>query len=155
MAYRISRNIEASLIDFVTTELTNAGWTGIRTEKAFAEVYRGELPAICINVVSVDPTKLEIGSKTNLKYFQISIRIFATSDGQRLDLADFITDLLEDDVNYYAYTIINGVVSAKVLTGRIVTLDFITNEKELTNTEGLEREDRYRHLVSFNCYVAQ
>ena len=155
MAYRISRNIEASLIDWLTEELEDSGWTGIRIEKAFAEIYKGTLPAICINVLETRPEKLEVGSKTNLKYFTINIRIFANSDGLRLDLADFITDLLEDDINYYAYTITNGEVAQKDLSGRIVITRFFEDRKELINTSNLEKEDRYRHLLSFECIVAE
>jgi hypothetical protein len=153
--YRISRNIEASLIDWLTEELEDAGWTGIRTEKSFAEVYKGTLPCICINSLEIRPEKLEIGSKTNLKYFTITIKIFATSDGQRLDLSDFICDLLEDDVNYYSYTITNGAVSAKVLSGRIVLTRWFENRKELVNSENLTKEDRYRHLLQWEAIVAE
>jgi len=154
MAYRISRNIEASLIDFITSELTTDGWTGIRTEKSFAEVYKGTLPCIVVNALEIRPQKLEIGSKTNLKYFTVNIRIFATNDGQRLDLSDWLFDELENDINYYAYTITNGVVSAKVLTGRMVITRWFDNRKELINSEVLEKEDRYRHLLSFEVNVA-
>lgn len=153
--YRISRNIEASSIDWLTEELEDAGWTGIRTEKSFAQVYEGKLPCILINVASLDTTKLEIGSKTNLKYFEVSIRIFSTSDGQRLDLADFITDLLEDDVNYYAYTITGGEVSDKTLSGRIVVLNTLRNEKEIMNIELVGEKDKFRHIISFRCHVAE
>ena len=157
MPYRISRNLEASIIDKITADIAT-DWSSfnIRTVKSFTEVYQGTLPAICINVEAVDPIKLEIGSKTWLKYFDVSIRIFATTDGLRLDLADYFTDKLEDDINYYVYTIASGVVSSKVLTGKIVILPngILRNEKELTNTENLEKEDRYRHIITFRCYVA-
>jgi hypothetical protein len=152
--YRISRNIEASLIDRITTDLTTDGWVGIRIEKSFAEVYGGTLPCICINALEIRPELLEIGSKTNLKYFTVNIRIFATSDGQRLDLSDWLLDKLEDDTNYYIYTIVGGIVSTKVLTGRIVLTRWFENRKELINTEVLEKEDRYRHLLSFEAIVA-
>jgi hypothetical protein len=152
--YRISRSIEASLVDWLTEKLEDGGWTGIRVEKSFSQVSSGTLPCICINALEIRPEKLEIGSKTNLKYFTINIRIFATSDGNRLDLSDFVTDLLESDINYYTYTITNGIVTAKVLSGRIVVTRWFDDTKELTNTENLEKEDRYRHLLSFECYVA-
>jgi len=153
--YRISRNIEASLIDRITTDLAADGWSGLRIEKSFAEVYKGTLPCICINALEIRPEKLEIGNKRNLKYFTVNIRIFATSDGQRLDLSDWLLDKLEDDTDYYSYTITGGIVSAKVLTGRIVITNFFDDRKELVNTEILEKEDRYRHLLSFETIVAQ
>jgi hypothetical protein len=154
MAYRISRNIEASLIDTITANLITDSWTGIRVEKSFAAAYQGTLPCICVNVSELRPQRLEIGSKTNLKYFTVLIKIFATSDGQRLDLADWLFDELEDDFTYYTYTITNGVVSAKVSAGKIVVTKWFENKKELTNTENLIKADRYRHLLSFECNVA-
>jgi hypothetical protein len=72
-----------------------------------------------------------------------------------LDLSDWLLDLLEDDVNYYVYTIVNGTVSSKVLSGRIVITRIIEDRKELVNTEILEKEDRYRHLLSVECIVAE
>ena len=155
MAYRISRNIEASLIDRITTNLTTDGWKNIRIEKSFAEVYEGSLPCILINALEIRPEKLEIGSKTNLKYFTVNIKIFATSDGQRLDLSDWFLEKLEDDTDYYVYTITDGEVSSKVLTGKIILTNWFENRKELTNTEILEKEDRYRHLLSFEIIVAK
>jgi len=154
MAYRISRNLEASLIDWLTEELSDAGWTGIRVEKSFAEVYKGTLPCICINSQEIRPERLEIGNKRNLKYFTVTIKIFATSDGQRLDLSDFICDLLEDDVNYYSYTITNGEVAQKDLSGRIVLTRWFENRKELVNSENLVKEDKFRHLLQFETIVA-
>jgi len=155
MAYRISRNIEASLIDRITANLATDGWTNIRVEKSFAEVYTGTLPCIVINVLEIRPEHLEVGSKSYLKYFIVNIRIFSTSDGQRLDLSDWLLDKLEDDTDYYSYTITGGVVSLKTLTGRVVITRWLDNRKELTNTENLEKEDRYRHLLSFEAIVAE
>jgi len=154
MAYRVSRNIEASLIDRITEDLVTDGWSGIRVEKAFAEVYKGTLPCIVVNVLEIRPKKLEVGSKTNLKYFTVNIRFFATSDGSRLDLSDWMLDKLEDDTDYYTYTITNGEVTSKVLSGRIALTRWFENRKELTNTENLELADRYRHLLSFEVIVA-
>jgi hypothetical protein len=151
--YRISRNIEASLVDFITSALTTDSWTGIRVEKGFPQDYKKITPFIGVEVLDLNPEKLEIGSKTHIKYYNVKIRIFATNDGQRLDLADWLFDKLEDDVLYYAYTIANGVVSVKTLTGKITINGQIANGKELQNTENLEKEDKYRHLFSFECHV--
>jgi len=152
--YRQIRNCEASIIDWLTKELEDAGWSGIRIEKAFAEIYKGTLPAICVNLIETRPEKLEIGSKTNLKYYIISIRIFGTSDGIRCDLASFLTDLLENDIDYYEYVITNGQVSSKTLKGKIILTRWFENRKELVNTENLEREDKYRHLLQFEVIIA-
>lgn len=155
MAYRISRNLEASLIDKITSDLATDGWIGIRAVKAFSEVYAGALPCICVNVIEIRPEKLEIGSKTYIEYFNVKINIFASNDGQRLDLADWLFEKLEDDVDYYTYIITSGQVSSKILAGKIVITRWLGNRKELQNTEDLELEDKYRHLLSVECLVAR
>jgi hypothetical protein len=102
MAYRRSRNLEASLIDYVSAALTTDGWTGIRCEKSLAEVYDGKPPAILIYVQDTDTQKREVGGNIYLKFPTVYIRIFAKNDGQRLDLADWLLEKLE-----YLYLIIN------------------------------------------------
>jgi hypothetical protein len=138
----------------ITANLTTDGWTGITTSKGFPQDYKGKAPFIGVEALELTPKKLEIGSKTHLKYFTVKIRIIAKNDGQRLDLSDWLFEKLEDDINYYVYTITNGAVSAKVLTGRIVITRWNENRKELQNTENLESEDRYRQVFVFECIVA-
>jgi hypothetical protein len=154
MSYRISRNVEASIIDYITAELTTDGWIGVRVEKAFAEVYRSNLPCLCINVSTRPDKRREIGTNSLSKFVNIEIRIFATSDGQRLDLADWLLEKVMPGIAYYSYTITDGMVSEKTLTGRINILEIVANRKELVNLEGLSKEDRYRHLLSLRCRVA-
>jgi hypothetical protein len=158
MAYRRSRNLEASLIDYLSTALTMDGWTGIRCVKSLAQVYDGEVPAILIYVQDTDTQKREVGGNLYLKFPTVYIRIFADNDGQRLDLADWILEKLEvASLPYYQYTITNGVVSSKVLKGNIVIRSINRNEKELANTQPdtLDEEDRYRHLIELSCFIGE
>ena len=152
MAYRNYRNLESSLIDYIVAELVTDGWTGIRTTKSFSEVYKGTLPCICINEEDSDVKRREIGSNSYLEDILISIRIFATSDGQRLDLASWMLSKIMPGTDYYTYIITSG-VAAKTLAGKITILEIIDNRKELKNTENLDATDRYRHLLSFRCRV--
>ena len=153
MANRISRNIEMSLADRITTDLTASGWQGIGVVKSFKEVKGGTTPVICINVLELRPKLKEIGSKVHLKYFTINIRIFASSDGQRLDLSDWLFEKLEDDTIYYTYTMSGSTPVKGAAAGRICIENWFDNRKELTNTENLAEEDRYRHLLSFEVRV--
>ena len=156
--YRRSRNIESSLIDYLSTALTADGWSGIRTCKSLTQVYDGEVPAILIYVQDTDTQKREVGGNIYLKFPTVYIRIFAENDGQRLDLADWILEKLEVvSLPYYQYTITNGVVSAKVLKGNIVIRSINRNEKELANTQPdtLDEEDRYRHLIELSCFIGE
>ncbi len=154
MAYRLSRNCEASLIDKITADLATDGWSGIYIEKVFAEVYNGHYPAILVGVSDRPDIRKEVGSDSLSDYVNIEIRIFASDDGQRLDLADWILPKMMSGIPYYTYTITNGAVSSKVLAGRISVLELTINRKELRATENLVAEDRYRHLLSFRCRVS-
>ena len=154
MAYRNYRNLEANLIDKITADLLSDGWTGIRVEKAFSEVYKGTTPCICVSMEESDAISREIGSKSYLENILVSIRIFATSDGQRLDLASWMLSKIMPGIDYYTYIITNGVVSSKTLAGRVVILETTANRKELKNTDNLDVIDRYRHVLSFRCRVA-
>jgi hypothetical protein len=151
--YRNYRNLEATLIDYITAQLTADGWTGIRTEKSFAEVYKGTIPCICISMEESDALSREIGSKTYLENILVSIRIFATSDGQRLDLASWMLSKIMPGLDYYTYVITSG-VAAKTLAGRIIILETTANRKELKNTDNLDIIDRYRHILTFRCRIA-
>jgi len=154
MAYRLSRNIEKSIIDYITAELIADGWVGIRTEKVFAKVYKGTLPCILINVSSRPDMRRELGTSALSKFTNIEFRIFATTDGIRLDLADWLLEKVMPGVPYYEYIITGGIVSSKILKGRINILEIIQNRKELVNLEGLEPADKFRHLLSLRCRIA-
>ena len=157
--YRASRNLEASLIDYLVEELDNDGWEGIQCVKSLKRDKQGVIllkpPIILINVISNPRQKLEIGSGKFLTFPIVYIRIFATNDGQRLDLADWVLEKLEGDITYYSYMIDDGQVHTKHESGAISIINIARDEKELVNTnpESLEEEDRYRHLIEFSCYV--
>lgn len=152
-SYRLSRNTEACFVDYITAQLSTDGWSGIRIEKSFSEVYKGELPCICINSPDRPIKRREIGTNEIFKDITIEIRIFATSDGQRLDLADWVIEKVLPGIIYYQYVITNG-TAAKTAKGRINVNEVTDNRKELKNTENLDKEDRYRHLIAFTCRIA-
>jgi hypothetical protein len=154
--YRLKRNLESSLIDFFRDELTNDGWNGIAVEKNIKQE-EIKLPAIIVYASSVDNQKKEIGGSKYLRFPIITIRIFATSEGQRQDLSDWVLEKLEDDISYYAYVITNGAISSKTLSGNIVITKILRDSKDLENTnpESLELEDRYRHILTFSTFIGE
>jgi hypothetical protein len=151
--YRTYRNLEATLVDFITAQLIADGWSGIRVEKAFAEIYKGTLPAICVSMEESDAISREIGSKSYLENILVSIRIFSQNDGNRLDLASWMLSKIMPGLDYYTYVITSG-VAAKTLAGRIIILETTANRKELKNTDNLDIIDRYRHILTFRCRIA-
>jgi hypothetical protein len=154
--YRLSRNLESSLIEYFRTELFEDEWVGIDVQKSLRQD-KTKPPIILINVLEIDTQRKEIGSGTYLKFPIVNIRIYAENDGQRLDLADWVLEKLEDSMVYYEYDTYGKEISKKTDGGRIVVNKILKHGKELANTnpEMLEKEDRYRNLTQFSCFVSE
>jgi hypothetical protein len=150
--YRPYRNLEKSILDQIETLLAADGWV-VRTEKSFANVYKGSLPCICIKLEEPLPERIEVGSNSYSEVYTISYRIFANDDGQRLDLAAWSVSKIMLGFDYRAYTITSGVASY-TKTGRIAIQKVKANRPEVINLEKLELVDRYRHLITFTARVA-
>lgn len=151
--YRISRSIEASIIDFLKQDLVLNGWV-VRLEKAFSRAYDGTLPCIVVNVADRPMNHREIGSIETKKEFTIEIRLFCRNDGERLDLADYLAETLMEGIDYYEYVIENNIVISKEYEGKICVTKITANRRELDNIQNLDEDDKYRHLFRLSCRVA-
>lgn len=146
--YRTSRNLEASLIDFIISGLSTGGWTGITVEKSFARVYEIELPVICVRLTTTTHNHIEIGDNATNRVPLIIIDIFAKNDGQRLDLKDFLISLLKGGVPYFDYVVSGNTVSTKTPNGRIRVLSIGDNPIDLSQDKAtLDEHDKYRHQL--------
>jgi hypothetical protein len=153
--YRTSRNLEASIIDFIKEKLTEANWSNINVEKTFSRIYglqmdeNKETAAICVRASDTSRKRIEVGSDLMLRSELILIDIFATSDGQRLDLVDFLVGVLIKGMPYYEYQTDKSNVMTKIQNGQI---RFLTMDDKPVNLNmdksSLEVQDRYRHLIS-------
>ena len=153
MPYRTSRNLEASIIDFVNEKLdeTGSGWSNIRVEKTFSRVYDGALPSICVRVGTTEHTRAEIGGTSTYRTANILIDMFCTGDGQRLDLKDWLIANIKAGISYYNYTIVGGSVDSKVADGiiNVLTIEDTPIDFDI-DKEKLDVSDRYRHLISLS-----
>jgi len=156
--YRTSRNFEASVVDYIEEKLaeTGSGWDNVRVEKTFANVYDEDLPCICIRCGITDHTRAEIGGTSTYRNANILIDLFCTSDGQRLDLKDWLIATLKDGLTYYNYTISGGAVDTKIADGRInvLTIEDTPIDFDL-DKEKLSVEDRYRHLLTLSVTLGK
>jgi hypothetical protein len=152
--YRITRNIDASVIDYIEAQLTTDSWSGIRVEVDFSEAYKEPIGCIVINADDNPDTRLEVGSNQLMKTFILEFRLFCTGNGQRKDLRDWLVEKITAGIPYYEYSLSTGVETKSVLKGRISVNRIISNRKELINSENLSKYDKYRHIISVNCRVA-
>lgn len=155
--YRISRNLEASIVQYIEEELASAGWTNITVEKSFKKVYGIPVDtfqkqgAICVRLSDTIHDSAQIGDNSTVRKPLILIDIFATSDGQRLDLKDFLVSIFKGGCPYYEYEAGDNQISSKVQNGRIRATRINDTEVNLGIDKSLlEVYDRFRHLISIN-----
>lgn len=149
--YGVTRNIEKSIRDYVQAQLTAGSWTSVNLIKTFAEVSEKSLPVVCIESSATDHLFVEIGSNSTYRDVSIILDIFALTDGQLLDLKDYIISKLKLGCTYYAYTLTSGVYSS-VSQGRLdidVIEDIIVNRE----AEKAEQNKIDRHRGRIGCIV--
>ncbi len=151
--YRATRNIEASIIDYLTTNL-NADWTGISVENTFAEVSGDNLPVVLVRTSDIDHESHELGSSSTKRFPLMLIDVYAEDDGLKLDLLDYLVEKLKAGLLYYTYVITNGVAS-KTLAGRIrVELPIRVTHVDLNvDKSDLSVVDRFHSLISLDCSI--
>lgn len=143
-----SRCTELSTIEYLETQI-NANWTGITTVKSFTNAYTSALPVVCIRLLDTDTERREIGTTTLLNDYTIVIDIFATSDGQRIDLAYFILNQLKDPWTYKDYHQTSGATDTLtgIANGKIHVKRFLENTKVEFAEDGVDKYDRFRNVI--------
>lgn len=148
--YRQARNVEKSVHYYLETNI-NTDWTGINTVQTWNKVYDKDvaLPIICIRLSNINSSRLEIGTDTLDDRYLIIVDIFATSNGQLIDLADYIkTKLIAGWVHYdWSHESGSNKTLTKTINGRDIVTEFITNTK-IEIPETIDVKDKYRWSVS-------
>ena len=152
MARNFSRTrcVELSMIKYIT-DTVNGSWAGISVVKDYLQAYEVPIPVICVGMASQDPKRWEIGDSLLNQVFTFQIDIFANSDGQRIDLDDFVVNaLLGGQIQYYDCAKDPSNSSNIIYTpnGNMTTLKFITDRK--VNAPADARiEDKFRQIIMF------
>ena len=154
--YRETRNVEASILDFIEEKLSEYDWD-VRIVKTFNQAYKEKMPVICIRCSDNVPTSCEIGSHELMNYYSVLIDIFAFDDGLKLDLSDWLINTVKNGFPYYEYTISKNVqghyeVANKVQNGKLELLRF-TSDRNLEFGENADAYDKHRRLISFIVYI--
>ncbi len=160
--YRISRNIESSIIEFIQSELSSAGWTNITVEKTFSRIYGipvetfQKQAAICVRLEDTQHQQAEIGETSTNRFPLVLIDIFATSDGQRLDLKDFLVQIFKKGLPYFEYQTSGNTITSRIQNGRIrVTKIDDVPVSFGVDKSSLEVHDRYRHLLTLETSLGR
>jgi len=159
LSWGVSKNIENSLKYFLETEISADAIQDINGDLITVRIGRKNdndwsLPCIAIYKNSETNDKPFVGSNQTDDRHLIIIDIFAENDGERQDLADWMTAKITDGWRYYTYTVnINTPLNpTKVATGW-VSINFLTNTKvELGQNVALF--DQNKHRISVNAWVS-
>lgn len=155
--YRPSRNIEASLIDFLKAQFASANWSNISVEKSFSRAQEiaakmdisTNAAVVCVRASDTNRKRAQIGSDSLIRSELVLVDVFATSDGQRLDLVDFIISELKSGCAYYEYKTDKNSTEEKTQKGRVTINSFDDKPVNFdTDKSSLEVQDRFRHLIS-------
>ena len=149
-AFSTTRNVELSTIYYIEQQI-DASWSGVEVVKSFLSAYDKTLPVVCVRLLGTSTDRLEIGSTTLDNEYEFVIDVFATSDGQRIDLSDFIMDKLKDGWVYYthAHTPGDNTSLTRTSAGRLTVIDFVNNERIDFGNDEVENPDRFRHQITF------
>ena len=148
--FSVTRNIELSLLEYLETEI-EGGWSGINIVKGFTQAYKEDLPVVAARLLRTGSTRKEIGNYDLRNVYTFAVDIFATSDGMRLDLSDFVMSKLKLGFPYYEFSKDSGNNQdlVKLQNGRVNILEFLENTRVEFGTD-VETHDRFRHYISFN-----
>ena len=159
LAWGRCRNIENSLKDFLTTQVVADSVTDINGVAVPIRVGRKEdndwsLPCITVYLDNETAERAYIGSNQRLDSFLIIIDIFATNEGERLDLANWLKDTINDGFRYYAYTPseLDPQNPTKV-AGGLVNINFLTNSRVALG-QNVNIEDAHRHRISVTTWIS-
>ena len=160
--YRISRNLEASFIEFLHTILEDSpySWTDLNVIKGFAKAYELSTPTIAVRAENTVYDKVEVGSNSFTRTVQVFIDIFASDDGMRLDLKDCIVEILKDGLIYNEYTVTKSGRTATATPTpngriRIQKIDDKAIDFNVDDKSKLDVHDRYRHLLTLSVSIGR
>lgn len=151
MNFSIRRNVELSSLDYLREQF-EANWNNITLVKTFRQVYdKGfEPPIVSAFLENSFSNRKEIGNTALTKTHSINIHIFATSDGQRIDIAEFIVEKLKTDWNYYEYSHPSGdhsTLQRSGASGKIHAVSFDL-DTAIRFAENVDVKDRFRHQIN-------
>lgn len=147
------RNVELSTAFAFETAFAS-GWTGVTVVKGFPNFPKVTLPVVSVRLNTTNTNLLEIGSRQTDDVYNIIFEVFATSDGQKLDLAQYVKNLILADWVYYEWSRGSGDTMNKTANGRIAFNDF-TQDSPIFHGDDVDLADKYRYIIAVDVRVAK
>lgn len=146
------RNLEASLKDHLD-ELAEEDELSVNIRVGRKNDSDFELPCIVCYFESETSDRIELGSNNTLDRKLFIFDIFATSEGERLDLAEWLKEAIRNGWKWYSYhpNQEDPINPTKSKQGR-VTINFLTNSR-ITLGNNVDPIDAYRHRITVQVWM--
>ncbi|MHA2012772.1 MAG: hypothetical protein ACTSWG_10435 [Candidatus Helarchaeota archaeon] len=160
LSWQFYRNLENSFKHFLETKVSDDSVTDINGTAVPVRVGRKSdddwsIPCIVGYFDSETDERLEIGSNNRLETYLFIIEIYASNEGERLDLAKWVKDTINDGFKYYSYSP-NPTTpdSPTKIAGSWIHIDFVTNNR-VNLGENVSDIDAHRHRISVNMWTTK
>lgn len=159
LSWGLYNNLEMSLKDFLDTEISsdaikdNSG-NAVPVRVGRRETLDWNIPCIAVYYDSETSPRGFVGDNKRLDEQLIIIDIYAEDDTQRLALAKWVKDTINDGWRYYSYVANPSTPESPTKTaGGLVSLDFVSNTK-VSLGDNVDPSDRFRHRLSLRCWIS-
>jgi len=153
MSARPSRNIIQSAMEYIRTCLDDpdTGWSGVTVVKQESKIDENIPPIIYVRLApDTNWNDLEIGSDSVMRNPTLLVEIFGKSDINRMDLKDYLIDMLKSGFPYNEYEIGENDITLTKQNGYVTLNGKIGDKEEDVGIpkSALVAKYRYRHLLS-------
>lgn len=146
MEWRAKRNIENSILKYIRDNI-NTDWSNVNTGLSF-DYNSNKLPFIAIRTDSATHRKLELGNTILRTVDLVIIDIYSTGDGQRLDLAEYLLDILRSGFQYYIWAPNPSDKDNPLITAHCWVYVSIVGDIKIDLGESASVCDKFRHRIT-------
>jgi len=158
--WQIRRGLENSLVEFLQTQATGktvfykGAEQSIDIRVGNAPQQSWSMPNISVYLDTRTAPRGFIGNNRRLKSYLMIIDVRALDDGMRSDLAEWVSETINDGFSVYTYTpnAITPETPDKVLFGK-GSVDFVS-DTPLRNTQNSDLFEKFRQNISINVTIA-
>lgn len=159
--WQLYRNLENSLQYFLETEVSNDGVADENGVNVPVVVGRRHDQSWTIPIIAVyidgenSPERLEIGSNRRARTYLLIIDVFANNEGERLDIAAWITNKLKDGFRYYSYSPnLSNPESPTKTEGGLANIETFISNTRVDLGQDVNAFDAHRHRISFEVWIS-
>ncbi len=159
LSWGLYRNLENSLKYFLDTQIATDNVTDINGNAVPVRVGRKAdndwtLPCISLYIESETSPRLEIGSNNRDDRYLLIVDIYATNEGERLDIARWLKEEIKNGFRYYSYSPnLSNPDSPTKVAGGLVNINFLTNDR-VNLGQNVDSFDAHRHRITINTWIS-